>query len=402
MLTHQSHPPSDHLPIFVTYKAIKMVSWNLLSDQHLHNKFLNVKGTKYFNRYLSKQSQSTIIDWRFFFSKFGHFLLRQSPVMSGLHQIEVNAALLADFVIDQKQHVANLEKKLNELQSDINGINELEHTLQKERETTHAAQEIIPFITDATHINHDNIKILLEEMIRTHYTIEYCDKWKIRFKILQENKKLIHYLALQDFLCFQECSAPEDMLMLLTDHVKENKLKKHFKMISYKVNEKSLDNCVIIFDEKKYRLKSYHSFGLLLDQKTQKFRKPCLVADFIQNCGTSIIVGSIHHPGGRKNEIQSVIDEIYRLAPKKPFTTDCLALGDYNHTPRFFEQALSTTPFALIMPQKGTMVQNDFGNFNVAIDGVLTNYPEYLQVEVLDELKFASHIELPLTISFNF
>jgi hypothetical protein len=352
--------PSDHSPITVKYDDITIASWNLLSDEHTLNFFFNVSEKKYFAEH---KRAGKPIAWKEVFNDFGHFVFNNSEVdQSGVYKINITKKLMDDFIA---------AKKLK--QQDIQD-----------------AQEFVNIVLDSTNPYHEDIKTSLIHILEIKFGIDkgYL-QWKERFKLINQNKLLVKNIVQHDFLCFQECTNPQDMLTLV-----QNNSQKDFAMLYHRVKANSEDNCVIIYDKNKYELIRHHNFGLAQN------RKPCIVAQFRSlKTDESLIVGSIHHAGTGKSEISLILEQVNQLL--QGANDVVMVCGDYNHQSDFYRQDLMSTGFELKMPSKPTMAGFEYGNVNKAIDGVLTNRPIATTVHVLEQGMFASQVVLPMNITFE-
>jgi hypothetical protein len=351
--------PSDHSPISVKFDDISIVSWNLLSDEHTWNFLFDVGRKQYFADF---KVDGKSIQWRDVFNNFGNFVINNNAADdSGIYKINITEELMNAFIADKKS----------------------------KNQDTKNAQAFVGLVLDRGNPYHEDIKTSLMHVLEIKIGIEkgYL-RWPDRFKLIAQNKFLVKNLVAQDFLCFQECTNPKDMLDLINSQ-------KNFEMLEYKVKAHSKDNCVIIYDKNKYKLIKHHNFGLARNTK------PCIVAQFRSlKTNESLIVGSIHHPGTGNSEMSEILREINHLAQGNG-NIPVMVLGDYNHQSNFYQQDLVNTNFELKMPNKPTMAGFEYGNLNKAIDGVLTNRPAETTVNVLEQRTFASQVTLPMEIKFE-
>jgi exonuclease III len=371
--------PSDHSPITVQFDDIFITSWNLLSDEHTWNFLFDVGRKKYFAEH---KRDGRPIFWRDVFNDFGNFVLNNSEIdESGIHTIKISKKLMNDFITERKLHHQMLQESL------------VQNQKEKERSDNSLkdAEAFVNLVLDNKNPDHEDIKTSLIHIIEIKYSIDkgYL-RWEERLKKLKENKFLVKNLAAHDFLCFQECTNPHDMLTLLQ---KNNH--KHFDLLDYVVKAGSQDHCVIMYDKNKYALEDHINFGLA-DNK-----KPCIIAKFRSlKTNAPIIIGSIHHPGTGRSEMHSIIERANALLEGAK-DIPVMILGDYNHASNFYKQDTIGTDFELKMPNIPTMAGFEYGNLNVAIDGVLTNRPDETMVDVLNQKTFASQVTLPIEIIFE-
>lgn len=370
--------PSDHSPITVTFDDIFIASWNLLSDEHTWNFLFDVGRKRYFAEHTR---DGKAISWRNIFNDFGNFVLNNSEIdTSGTYKIKINKKLMDDFITEKKL----AHQKLQESVQNEEKIKQSENTLKD-------TESFVQLVLDNKNPDHEDIKTSLVHIIEIKYSIAkgYL-RWEERLKKLKENKFLIKNLATHDFLCFQECTNPHDMLTLL-----QKNTHKHFALLDHVVKANSKDHCVIMYDKNKYALEENHNFGLASNSK------PCIIAKFHSlKTKKPIIIGSIHHPGTGKSEMPLIIEQV-NVMLKNSKDTPVLVLGDYNHRSEFYTQDTTGTDFTLKMPNTPTMAGFEYGNLNVAIDGVLTNRPAETRIDVLNQKTFASQVTLPIIITFE-
>lgn len=370
--------PSDHSPITVAFDDVSIASWNLLSDQHTWNFLFDVGRKRYFAEHTR---DGKAIAWRDVFNDFGNFVLNNSEIdKAGTYTIKFNKKLMDDFIAEKNL----MHQKIQESTQDEEKIKQSENNLKD-------AESFIQLALDNTNPNHEDIKTSLVHIMEIKYSIAkgYL-RWEERLKKLKENKFLVKNLAAHNFLCFQECTNPDDMLTLL-----QKNTHKHFAMLDHVVKADSKDHCVIMYDKNKYELEKRINFGLASNSK------PCIIAKFRSlKTNEPIIIGSIHHPGTGKSEINVIIEQantILHGAKDIPV----FILGDYNHRSEFYAQDTANTGFELKMPHSPTMAGFEYGNLNIAIDGVLTNRPAETRVDVLNQKTFASQVTLPIIITFE-
>ena len=198
--------------------------------------------------------------------------------------------------------------------------------------------------------------------------------WKNRFKLIESDQNLIDCMNSSDFLCFQECSSPDDLNKLLS--IK-------FKTIEHNVRSGSQDNCLLCYDSEKYEL---------IEEPTKisfESKKPAIFA-LLQSKKTKekLIVGSVHLPGisqkdPKKEEkkshnlnfINKNLEDLLKIAPGAKY----FVAGDYNGDQNFYQQD------NLYYPQKGTMAGSDYGSLNKSIDAIMSQEsPESINVQNIE------------------
>lgn len=390
--------PSDHVPITVNFDGTSLASWNLLSDEHTSNFFLDVGRKKHFIEH-PLRTDGKKISWGSVLEKLGLFILENSfKDKENIYQIQITSELLNKFVEAQRQRAQKLQNHLNSISGE-NNIKQALSKIEKAINNIKDAEELVALLTDTKHTQHDDFKNSLIHIIELSYSIHYgFVRWENRLNKIRENKRLLTNLVSHEILCFQECTNPKDMLNLLQYWSEENQLDKKFSMISYAVENNSKDNCVIIYDQNKYLLEDYEYFGLSFNSATQQYTKPCILAKFHSlNNQNSFIVGSIHHPGGRVSELSSILEKVKILDTNIPV----IVLGDFNHEDIFFRNDLKDSKFSMVMPRSGTMAGFEYGNNNKAIDGALTNSLQPVKVDLLQQYPFAEQVTLPIKIEIS-
>jgi hypothetical protein len=356
--------PSDHSPITVKFGDVSLASWNLLSDEHTWNFLFNVAEKQYFAEH---KRDGKPIAWRDVFSDFGDFVLSKAAIdQFGMHKITITNKLMNDFIA-------------------------YEETVKRPDRIIKDAQEFVALVLDNTNAHHEDMKASIVHIMEIKFAMAkgYL-RWEERLKKIEENKLLVRSLGSHDILCFQECTNPQDMLTLLRKSSSKN-----FALLDHVVKAGSKDHCAIIYDENKYMLEKHNNFGLAEN------RKPCIMAKFRSlKTNTSLIIGSIHHPGTGASEISLIIKQV-NLLLQGATDIPVMVLGDYNHQSDFYKKDTMGTGFDLKMPNSPTMAGFEYGNLNVAIDGVLTNRPAETSVKVLEQTAFASQVELPIEIKFE-
>jgi hypothetical protein len=372
---------SDHLPISGSVTSdtsgnINIFSWNLLSDDHTFNSFMNVTGTGILIRDLQESSnteqpsdrlrlkeikqeyfpeETGIIklkyydgmNIKFFFSELSQFLYANKKVTSHHpgnstnYEIEFTASTLDRFIIEQ----TSVKLKSDASDEEI-------ALIRKER------RYIRDILLDKENPNHHEYQLAIRHGLEIIFHLkEGSFTFDNRLHRLSEQKELLANMQRQDILCFQECSVPADLQNFLKE-----KTGKNISSISTSTKEANKDHVAIMFDSNKYQLTDpapiKSSFG---------GRKPYIIAT-LENILTNekIIVGSIHHPGGEENVLGELKDHI-KILQDKIGDVPYFIMGDYNHTSDFFHDPL------LQFPDHATLTANDYDNYGKSIDGVLTN-----------------------------
>lgn len=349
---------SDHLPIAASIEtekktAISLISWNLLADTHLYNNFMNVTGTCEFFDAIQQNFHENIYctpgsakqnKLYHYFSELARFLYENLDV----NTVTISPELLEKFsdITYFDQYPSHLARSRNPTVVERKKISVLD-----------ARRKMGAILLDTSHPNHHEFRLAIQHSLELYHHIEYgALRWENRFPIIQNNQSLIEQLRNTDFLCFQECTAPEDFKKIELPHT----------MITHRINQTTNDHCVLAYDEKKFRL---------IDTVTGALsgHKPFIIGKF-QNIITDefIILGSIHYPGDNHrytNEILEAIEALKTSPNEKKI--DFFVAGDYNHTQEFFQQEEC---LRMHYPQLGTMAGSDYGNINNAIDAILTGY----------------------------
>lgn len=366
--------PSDHMPISIKFsdnnEKINMASWNMLADVHLGNYYRNVKIFEILENDASIPKENA-------FKQRGHWLL----------------SYIAQALLKQGNEIIIQESELEQLIEQID--------LSKERSPAKAKDDARRIMQHYTNPDSPHREEFIQSIIHS-VEIEYAKthgylKWEHRFDLIKNNKILISQLGKKDILSFQECTNPNDMLQLLRTTTGKN-----YKMIQHKVSERTNDHCVIIYDADKFDIaKNINGENEVLKFGLNNNTKPCMLARFFPKNDNELkpfIVGSIHHPGGKENDIKEILAQVEKLNPDKSQNDNVFILGDYNHEQHFFKEALPEN-FNMIMPSKGTMAGPDFGSKNKAIDGILTNMENQTRVSTIP-MQQAARVELPIKIEF--
>ncbi len=368
---------SDHLPIKILAKngteSTSLISWNMLADEHLYNNFMNISGTSELLANLAPNNIYGGVENRnklyYYFSELGQFLYDK-----------------------QINDVITFDRKLLE---QFNSLQKYESRLAKNRDPQKATENqilvkesrdaIAKTLLDSEHKDAHEFQLAIQHSVDLIYHINHelgALKWSNRFKKLKENKSLIEKLSDTDFLCLQECTNPTDIQSLLPN--KES--------LVHRINQDTKDHCVIFYDPKKFEVIGPPFFCALDNNK-----KPCIIARFKnKETGMELIVGSVHHPGGKANHLHDIIEKINTLKTSPDEEIECFLPGDYNHTRRFFDNP------KLFYPKLGTMAGNDYGNMNNSIDAVLSNVQvSQIDVERISDLPLSPPVEMPLRVHFK-
>jgi hypothetical protein len=242
-------------------------------------------------------------------------------------------------------------------------------------------------LLDSSHPKHHEFCLAIQHSLELYHHIKYgALKWENRFSIIQNNHKLIASLQKLDFLCFQECTSPEDFQKL---HLSQT-------WITHKINEATTDHCVLAYNQQKFKLVDVVKGALGgyvgIDGKKIMGNKPFIFGKF-ENIETNerIIVGSIHHPGGNHHCISEILEAVEALRCPPDQKIDFFVAGDYNHSQEFFND----NRYVMNYPKLGTMAGSDYGNINRAIDAVLTGgaYLGRVHVERVSDLPIAAPSE---------
>ena len=368
---------SDHLPIAatadITSDTINIFSWNLLSDDHTFNSFMNVTGTRillddievplnilekdselrkikltYFPDITSKIKLSFYggIGIKFFFSELSQFLYEHKKSTAEregdiVYEIDFNRDFLQKFVVEQ----GSVKLKPNATKEELDLI-------QKER------LYILDILLDKSNKNHCEYLLAIRHSLEIIFHLkEGSFDFANRLDRMAQQPLLLDKLKTQDIYAFQECSDPDDLVEFIEHYVN-----REVAFISHSIKEGSKDNVVIMFNKSKYKVDDKR-----IIKGDFSGRKPYIIA-VLNNLktGENIIFGSIHHPGGRENliiQLEEHIKNLQREIGDVPF----FVMGDYNHERDFFKSNL------LKFPQYPTFTANDYDNYGKSIDGILAN-----------------------------
>lgn len=349
---------SDHLPIQARVQAprigsIDAISWNLLADDHLYNNFMNISGTQHLFEALGSPNSPTNLyggspsanRLYHFFSELGQFLYERQID----NHLQIKASLLDDFLVQQPSLLARSRdpEKMAALQSACHS----------------SRQAIIELLKDAHHPSAHEFNLSIMHALELTYHIKQGElKWSSRFNRLKNDNTLVSRLRQADMLSFQECTNPNDMALLL------NAEHKKFSMVAHRINERTNDHCVIMYDALRF-----DSVGEPVRFAIEGKKPGIIITLKDRKSGKQIQVGSIHHPGGNENHLETIMGH---LKANMPY----LLLGDFNHTSDFFTHHTFHTPNHL-----GTMAGNDHQQINKAIDGLFTNLNDQtVKIETLE------------------
>ncbi len=392
--------PSDHLPIVATTKTAKntplsLVSWNLLADSHLYNNFMNVSGTKEFFRAIQKSEESSdniyCAGGTEKQNKLYHYF---SELAKFLYENQANGVINIDAKrLDEFSDIALFDKYPSHLaRSRTPAIAE-----ENKMKVMNARKKMSKILLDPLHPEHHEFRLAIQHSIELYHHIEHgALKWKNRFPLIQKNQALIAQLQQADFVCFQECTSPDDF--------KAINLPQTF--ITHRINQTTNDNCVLAYDDKKFELMNTVK-GALGGHKDSQGKmspgnKPFIFGRFKhRETGEEMIMGSVHYPGGEHHCVPEILESIESLKRFSDEKIDFFVAGDYNHTQEFFEG----NGYKMHYPQLGTMAGSDYENMNNAIDAVLVgseNTCDRLHVERVSHLAMSEPAEaLPLKVHFS-
>lgn len=387
---------SDHLPITASIETtgkttFSLMSWNLLADVHLYNNFMNVTGTKEFFCAIQEVSNNNI------------YCLNGSEQQNKLYHY---FSELAHFLYENRtDNTINFTAELLKKFSDAAFFDFYSSHLARSRSAETAEKNKIAVITsrqkmskillDSSHPNHHEFCLAIQHSLELYHHIKYgALKWENRFSVIQQNQRLIASLQNADFLCFQECTAPEDF----------KKIQLSQTWITHKVNQGTNDHCALAYNQQKFNLIETikGALGSHVDQhgKIIEGNKPFILGKF-ENIETRehLIIGSVHHPGGNHQCINEILAAVKTLQGPLDQAIDFFIAGDYNHTQEYFTDNRCTLHY----PTFGTMAGSDYDNTNKAIDAVLTSSTKNccLHVERAAVLPLAAPAEaIPVKVHF--
>lgn len=377
---------SDHLPIDITVSpsrlsgesdsmklppVLKILSWNLLSDDHLYCHFRNISGLAVFEEFLFDQS---LLERSNLYSqgKLYHFFIEFIRTLD--HQSTKLNLTLLEYCYILLPETFLTDNFLDQLDQFSAGGSP--SRLCRDHDTImNSRHDITRLIGSAPHhIQHEFI-LTLTHTVQIYNEIHRQDgslRWKNRASRLKSSSTLLSRIKQYDVICFQECSHTGDIENLFQDQ--------RYIWISHAHPDHTQDHCMIGLNSERFELRKEpirffiagHKPAILLYLFDQLFN---------QNC----IVGSIHHPGGKEDHLTEIIDRLNDIRTGfEPF----YIAGDFNHTQNFFSDAVQPM---LFFPKSGTMAGNDFNQHNLPIDGLLTDSPaDRIEVNVLGALPLFS------------
>jgi hypothetical protein len=372
---------SDHLPVEITTElhgtTHAMFSWNMLSDEHLFNNFMNISGLKIIhdkmNQLLEKGNIYTIKSMEYhFFAELAQFLYTRKNTSEKI--ITIDEVLLKEFCNLESQGTRLFGRAISDEQKE---------QIQLARNAFLALYK-----SDDFEISHEVKESIHHSLEMIYHIKDGSLLWENRLKELKNNAALMSTLLSKRILMFQEVTNPNDLLSLFSQTPQSMTVISHNSHPEDDSNpdRKSKDNCVLMFDTNRYQLieppppfkgdihKKPYLFLVLKDKNTEK----------------SFIVSSIHHPGGHidyRQEYLNVVQEIREA--HHDLSMPYIIAGDYNHTQAQFkaleEEDASITSPMMIYPMTGSMAANDYGNLNQAIDAVMTDCPtDYIEVKTAE------------------
>lgn len=368
---------SDHLPIQIQAdmagRKLRLISWNMLADQHLYNNLMNVSGAKLLNKYINEKGIGVAYQNKMhhFFSELAQYLMKQ--VVGG--EVVITKAILGQFVSLAVQN-SLLARSKDPVVAE-----------QRRQAVIKARKELMAIFSDDTHPLAHELKLAIKHSMELIYHIQNGKgalAWRNRVRHLQENRKLLQRLSTSDVIALQECTDPKEVLELLQTH------NPNFRMVVHRVNDRTSDQCVLVFDESK----------LAIDSEVIKTdfsgQKPCLYARFVDlQTKEKCVLGSIHHPGGNHDHIDTIRENLQTLQQGQGYKS--FVMGDYNHRADEFRAHAD-----ILYPESGTMAGNDYGNNNQAIDGVLTNASsDEVKVKLVKLMRPAVPIKAPFEVKFK-
>ncbi len=370
---------SDHLPIIIKIlgdSPTTLVSWNMLAEVHLYNNFRNITGTKKLaavlsadNMYAGTEDENKLY---YYFSELSQFL----------YEKQVQQSIFVD---------NDLLRQFNSIKNCGSHLTLSEHSKisrKKELCIEQSRNEIAKLLlNDDFGLQHE-MKLAIQHSVDLIYHIKNKQgalKWSNRLERLKNEHELLATLNKTDFLCLQECTNPADVQTLMSPK----------EAFIFRVNDTTNDHCVIFYDPTKFQPLGDPLFFALSHGK-----KPCILARFEnREDGTQMIIGSIHHPGGKENLITEIIEKLVEFTQNQPIKF--YLAGDYNHTEDFFQNEY-TPLYQMLYPTLETMAGTDFGNTNKSIDALLTNdESSRIQIERVSYLHPYIPSEMPVRIFFK-
>lgn len=340
---------SDHLPILARvgqFKPYELLSWNVLADQHLYNNFMNVSGAEYLaEALLSQYAESPYTEHSIyhFFVEIARYLYQRQ--VSG--KITIDEVALQGF-IESEQAPSLLARSRDAATA-----------TQKAAAVKRARQHLIDILLDQAHEHAHEFKLALRHALELFHHIEGGGQmnWASRLDILKSNPALIDAMSKAPIMCLQECTKPADIVDILAENGK------NMTCLQHRIHERTSDHCVILFDETRFEQIDEPIYTAL-----ESNTKPCIFVKLRdKDTGERVIVGSIHHPGGKRHCIADIAEHIAKLQESPPLSY--LIAGDFNHQASHFAEDKDHFHF----PAEGTMAGSDYDNINHAIDCVMSN-----------------------------
>ncbi len=383
---------SDHLPIVLTVnEKFSAISWNLLADDHLYNNFMNISGS---------QLIADLLDQHF---------PEGTPYQGNLYHLfaELSQYLYTNLNNNQiiiDQNALDGFVSLKNWPSRLARSRDPKKLGDKQKAIESARAHLVALILDNKQAFHNEIICAINHGLEMIYHIKNeahgVLRFDNRFKQIKEDASLCQQLMAQDILCLQECSSPQAIASLFTGSGKP------YQMITHRIHDKTNDHCVIFFCPDKFSLVGEPVCGDL------QGKKPYILAKLRNNKTQEVmIVGSIHHPGGKHFMIPTLLAEAVKLKNAAPPAHSFFLLGDYNNTQSFYDKQRqdyeseddAMLQYYLHYPRSGTLAGSDFGNGNQSIDAVLSNLDSSnQQVALLTGLAHAAPAETPFSVIFQY
>ncbi|KTD65758.1 exonuclease/endonuclease/phosphatase family protein [Legionella spiritensis] len=389
---------SDHLPVLADLpfgdQSIKMLSWNLLADEHLFNNFMNISGSDYLEQALNTRmaGKENIYAGAMYhlFAEMGQYLLKHSEDGN----IKVTKELLEGFIANEAQPSRRALSR------------DAETARLKVGQVEDARKALVDILLDSKALHAHEYQLALKQSMELIYHIKAPDgalQWSNRFKRLSGNSRAVAELASQDILAFQECTKPDDLETLIKN-AKNSPENMVFLTHNLSPSGKSTDNVVLAFNADKFQLVEQETPANPLKTSFEG-KKPALYCKLMdKKTGKEFIVGSVHHPGGDHDLRQEVIDNVKKLQGKDSEIPFYIA-GDYNHTAeQFAEMDVDSTaldPLLFYPSQKGTMAGSDYGNVNKAIDAIMSDQALTNRIKVSPSIVLAPPSPVSIRVGFD-
>jgi hypothetical protein len=373
---------SDHLPFVAhvkhsTLTELNFMSWNLLADTHLYNNFMNISGSAQLAELIKEAHPEGNVYYQndnklfYFFAELARFIHKNNAQ----DKIKITKELLLTFV-STEQEGSNLARS-----------RDIQAAIEKKKQVEAARLQIVNILINEMQLDNDEqptqaggeLKIAIQHSVELMHHIENTHgtlQWGNRFARIKGNKPLVDKIVSMDFICLQECTNPNDIRDLLSSK------KTNHTVLSYNIDN-SRDHAVLVYDTEKFELIG-DPVKYALEGK-----KPAIFAKFkSHNTGEVLVVASIHHPGGKHNLMQDLLQQVELLRVDQHASAPFYILGDYNHTHEFFQaRAEVISSYQMIYPATGTMAGSDYGNVNKAIDAIVTSQAvENITVNLVNEL----------------